>query len=199
MAKRSESAQNGDLEGRFLVAMPGMLTSVFADSVVYVCAHGVDGAMGFLINKPAPMTLSELVGHAGIDTEIMLTRQAVDASAGPVRIGGPVDEHRGFVLHSADYVIDATIPISDRIYLTSTLEILRSIVEGHGPRQTAIALGYSGWGAGQLEREIRENAWLPVDADPALVFDHDNDGKYEALIAGLGIGAANLIREGGNA
>ena len=116
-----------------------------------------------------------------------------------MRVGGPVDEHRGFVLHSRDYAVDATIPMSDAVYLTSTTEILRSIVTGHGPQKAAITLGYAGWGAGQLEREIQDNAWLTVDADPAMVFDHDNDHKYAALMAGLGIDAANFVAEGGRA
>lgn len=197
--QKGEATGAGQFEGRFLVAMPGKNASIFAESVVYVCAHSDDGAMGFLLNKPAPMTLSELIGQTEFGKAVALDSARVDGVAGPVRIGGPVDEHRGFVLHSGDYAIEATIPVSETIYLTSTVEILKSIVAGQGPRRAAIALGYSGWSAGQLEREIRDNAWLTMEADPDIVFAHNHEGKYRALIDRLGIGAANFIPEGGRA
>lgn len=194
------SEQNaGDLEGRFLVAMPGMLSSIFADSVIYLCAHSAEGAMGFIVNKPSEMTLSELIDKAGLDVALMPSSAAADEAAGPLRVGGPVDEHRGFVLHSNDYQADATVQLSDQVSLTSTLDVLRAIAQARGPRHAALIMGYSGWGAGQLEQEIRDNAWLTVDADPDMVFGHDNDHKYTTLIAGLGISPANFIAEGGNA
>ncbi|MCR9123674.1 MAG: YqgE/AlgH family protein [Phyllobacteriaceae bacterium] len=190
---------NGQFEGRFLVAMPGMNASIFAESVVYLCAHSDEGAMGFVLNKPADMTLAELIGHTDFGKAAVLDKTRINRAAGPVRIGGPVDEHRGFVLHSHDYAIEATIPLSEAICLTSTVDILKSIVAGEGPAQAAIALGYAGWGAGQLEQEIRDNAWLTMDADPDIVFAHDHDEKYPAMIGRLGIGAANFIPEGGRA
>ncbi|MEQ8588294.1 MULTISPECIES: YqgE/AlgH family protein [Hyphomicrobiales] len=199
LKQRDQRSDSGQFEGRFLVAMPGMNTSIFAESVVYLCAHSEEGAMGFLLNKPATITLSELIGHTEFGKAMALDTATVDRAAGPVRIGGPVDEHRGFVLHSGDYSIDTTIPVSDTIFLTSTVEILKSIVAGQGPHQAAVALGYAGWGAGQLEREIRDNAWLTMDADPDIVFAHNHDDKYPALIDRLGIGAANFIAEGGRA
>ena len=199
LKQHDEQGRTGQFEGRFLVAMPGMNTSIFAESVVYLCAHSDEGAMGFLLNKPATITFSELIGHTEFGKAMALDTVSVDRAAGPVRIGGPVDEHRGFVLHSGDYSIDTTIPVSEAIYLTSTVEILKSIIAGRGPRKAAVALGYAGWGAGQLEREIRDNAWLTMEADPDIVFAHNNDEKYSALINRLGIGAANFIPEGGRA
>ncbi len=189
----------GDLEGQFLVAMPGMLSSVFADSVIYLCAHSSEGAMGFIVNKPSEMTLSDLVEKAGLDTPVMPNRAVADEAAGPLRVGGPVDEHRGFVLHSTDYETEATMRLSGDVALTSTLDVLKAIAQARGPSQAALMLGYSGWGAGQLEQEIRDNAWLTVEADPSIVFDHDHGRKHPSLIAGFGISAANFIADGGNA
>ncbi len=199
LRKRGIGSGNGQFEGRFLVAMPGMNASIFAESVVYLCAHSDEGAMGFVLNKPADMTLAELIGHTEFGKTTVLDKAQINDAAGPVRIGGPVDEHRGFVLHSHDYAIDTTIPLSDAICLTSTVDILKSIVAGAGPAQAAIALGYAGWGAGQLEQEIRDNAWLTADPDPDIVFAHDHDDKYPAMISRMGIGAANFIPEGGRA
>lgn len=199
LKQRGEADEGGQFEGRFLLASPGMNASIFAESVVFLCAHSDEGAMGFMLNKPATLTLSELIGHTDFGKAITMDNDSIDRTAGPVRIGGPVDEHRGFVLHSGDYAIDTTIPVSESIFLTSTVEILKSIVAGSGPQKAAIALGYAGWGAGQLEREIRDNAWLTMDADPEIVFAHNNDEKYPAMIDRLGIGVANFIPEGGRA
>lgn len=199
LKQRKSGVETGQFEGSFLIAMPGMDGSVFADSVVYICAHSDEGAMGFVLNKPATMTLSELIGNTEFGRDIVVDSAKVDRSAGPVRIGGPVDEHRGFVLHSADYAIDTTIPVAEDIYLTSTVDVLKSIVAGTGPRKAAISLGYSGWGAGQLEQEIRDNAWLTMEADTDTVFGHDNERKYAAMIDRLGIGGANFISEAGRA
>lgn len=199
ISQRDADGRNGQFEGRFLVAMPGMNASIFAESVVYLCAHSNEGAMGFLLNKPAEMTLAELIGHTDFGKASVLDEASINRSAGPVRIGGPVDEHRGFVLHSHDYAIETTIPLSEAICLTSTVDILKSIIAGTGPTQAAIALGYAGWGAGQLEQEIRDNAWLTMDADPDIVFADNHDDKYPALISRMGIGAANFLPEGGRA
>ncbi len=194
----TDNRSPGQFEGSFLVAMPGLDTSYFANSVVYVCAHNADGAMGFIVNKPATISVGELMTHTGIPFSERGSH-GVSGALGPIRAGGPVDEHRGFVLHSDDYCAASTIPISANIYLTSTLQILKSLAAGRGPRRAAVALGYAGWGAGQLEREIRDNAWLSFEEDPEIVFDHNNDAKYGALIARMGIGRANFICEAGHA
>lgn len=199
LRNKSAMTPQGQLEGRFLVAMPGMDTDYFSNSIVYVCAHNADGAMGFIVNKPATMSVGELMTHTGIPFRDNRDKTGMARSLGPIRAGGPVDEHRGFVLHSDDYCAGSTIPISEHVFLTSTLQILKSIASGTGPRRAAVALGYAGWGAGQLEREIRDNCWLTFDGDPEVVFDHNNDAKYDALIARMGIGRANFIAEAGHA
>lgn len=199
LRQRKPGSEGGLFEDSFLIAMPGMNASIFADSVVYICAHSDEGAMGFVLNKPATMTLSELIGQTEFGRDIVVDKASVDRSVGPVRVGGPVDEHRGFVLHSSDYTIDTTIRVAQEIHLTSTVDVLKSIMAGTGPRKAAISLGYAGWGAGQLEQEIRDNAWLMTEADTDTVFGHDHEHKYATMIDRLGIGGANFIAEGGRA
>lgn len=191
--------KSGQFEGKFLLAMPNMGSDVFERSIIYVCAHSFDGAMGFQVNKSARMTVSELIKSTELGEQESLAIKKSSMASNMVRNGGPVDEHRGFVLHSRDYDSDATIPISDSVYLTSNIQILRSIATGEGPRKVAVALGYSGWGPGQLEQEIADNAWLTVDADPEILFDHHHENKYDRLLAGMGISSANFIAEAGNA
>ena len=117
----------------------------------------------------------------------------------PIGHGGPVDEHRGFVLHSVDYCGESTIPISETVFLTSTTHVLRMIASGRGPDRSAISLGYSGWGPGQLEAEMLDNSWLTLDADPVLVFDQDHETKYERLLRAAGIGTAHFVADCGHA
>lgn len=191
--------KSGQFEGKFLLAMPNMGSDIFERSIIYVCAHSFDGAMGFQVNKSARMTVSELIKSTELGEKECLTMKSSALASNMVRNGGPVDEHRGFVLHSHDYDSEATIPISESIYLTSNIQILRSIATGDGPRKVAVALGYSGWGPGQLEQEIADNAWLTVDADPEILFDHNHDDKYDRLLAVMGISSANFIAEAGNA
>lgn len=191
--------QTGQFEGKFLVAMPNMGSNFFERSIIYICAHSHDGAMGFQVNKCAKMTISELIKSTELGGNEKLVARSSQIASDMVRNGGPVDEHRGFVLHSEDYDSDATIPISDTIYLTSNVQILRSIAKGNGPEKIAVALGYSGWGPGQLEQEIADNSWLTVDADPEILFDHCHENKYERLLAIMGISSANFIAEAGNA
>jgi putative transcriptional regulator len=191
--------KSGQFEGKFLLAMPNMGSDVFERSIIYICAHSFDGAMGFQVNKSTRMTVSELIKSTELGDQGSLAIKSSSMASNMVRNGGPVDEHRGFVLHSRDYDSDATIPISDSVYLTSNIQILRSIATGEGPRKVAVALGYSGWGPGQLEQEIADNAWLTVDADPEILFDQHHENKYERLLAAMGISSANFIAEAGNA
>ncbi len=194
------SAQDsGQFEGKFLLAMPNMDSSFFERSIIYLCAHSEDGAMGFQVNKSAKMTVKELIKSTDLGEQTKLVDDATSIDTELVRNGGPVDEHRGFVLHSGDYESDATIPISDMVYLTSNIQILRSIALGIGPKKFAVALGYSGWGAGQLEQEIADNVWLTVDADPEFLFDHAHEGKYERMLSLMGISSMNFISEAGHA
>ena len=159
------------LEGHFLIAMPGMADERFAESVVYICAHSPSGAMGFIINKPQPLSFSELLTQVGIvesESDIRLPRHGEEVS---VCSGGPVEKGRGFILHSEDYESESTVPVDDNISLTPTLDILKAISEGIGPKTAIMVLGYSGWGAGQLESEIAANGWLTCKADLEIVFD----------------------------
>jgi putative transcriptional regulator len=181
------------MTGRLLIAMPGMRDIRFQRSVVYICAHSAEGAMGLVVNKTLDsLTLPELMAHLKIPAEIAL-------KPGKVHFGGPVETARGFVLHSADYVEDATMVVGDSFALTATLDVLRAIGRGQGPRQSLLALGYASWSPGQLDSEIQANVWLQGSADETLVFDTDDDGKWYRAIAGLGIDARMLSTEAGHA
>jgi putative transcriptional regulator len=189
------------LDGQCLIAMPGMSDQRFARSVVYLCAHSEDGAMGIIVNKPAADTrFPELL----VQLDVIPPDQAIrlPSQAGKVKVlrGGPVETKRGFVLHSADFFLEsATLPIDDGICLTATLDILRAIAVGTGPESAVLALGYAGWGAGQLESEIQSNGWLHCPADAALLFDDALDTKYARALGKLGIDPAFLSKDAGHA
>ncbi|WP_152045213.1 YqgE/AlgH family protein [Aureimonas psammosilenae] len=187
------------LEGHFLIAMPGMEDERFARSVVYVCAHSASGAMGFIINKAQPITFATLLAQLNIVKEedaIRLPNSTRDVS---VCMGGPVERGRGFVLHTGDYSSESTVAISTGVSLTPTLDILKAISQGVGPDSALMALGYAGWGAGQLEGEIAANGWLTCKADDGLIFDTKLDGKYSRALALLGVDPAFLATEAGHA
>lgn len=189
------------LDGHLLIAMPSMADQRFARSVVYICAHSSDGAMGIVINKLADqVSFRDLL----VQLEIVQARNEphLPARVDRVRVhrGGPVETGRGFVLHSADFFLDnATLPIADGVCLTATLEVLRAISEGRGPDNALLALGYAGWAPGQLESEIQSNGWLHSQADPALIFDDDVGRKYDRALAKLGVEPAMLSMEAGHA
>lgn len=183
----------GTLAGQLLVAMPQMADSRFERSVIYMCAHSKDGALGLVVNRPFrkltfPALLDQLDIERGPDTR-------------PIRVlaGGPVEEGRGFVLHSDDYVREDTLKVEHGFALTATIEILKALAKGEGPQRSLLALGYSGWGPGQLEREISENGWLNVPADPTLVFDTDLDSKWERALAKLRLTPTSLSGIAGHA
>lgn len=181
------------LVGQLLVAMPGMPDPRFAKTVIYLCGYGPEGAMGLVINRPLEnMSFAEILEQLGIPP----------SPAGndiQVRFGGPVEGGRGFVLHSVDYVGETTLVVDDRVALTATVDILREIAEGSGPRRHLIALGYAGWGPGQLDSEIKSNGWLLVAADENLVFDPNLDGKWERAMGKLGIDPRMLSDDAGHA
>src|SRR6201995_5972527 len=190
-AKKTASGapKGGYLDGQMLIAMPSMRDERFSRSVIYVCAHSSEGAMGIIVNQPAsninfPDLLVQLEVIPAADL-IQLPRRA-----GSVKVlkGGPVETGRGFVLHSADFFIEnSTLPIDEGICLTATLDILKAIARGNGPASALLALGYAGWAPGQLENEIQENGWLHCSADSELIFGTDNDGKYAKALRKLGI------------
>ena len=183
------------LTGQLLVAMPQMQDPRFARSVVYLCAHGEDaGAMGIVVNKTIDaLTVDELYAHLKIEPAVRANRPQ------PVHFGGPVDPGRGFVLHSADYREEGTLEVGREFAMTTTLDILRAMGKGEGPRQCLLALGYAGWGPGQLDAEIQANGWLSVAADADLVFDPDDDSKWTRALAKLGVSPEMLSGEAGHA
>ncbi len=199
MATRSKP--EGFLDGHFLIAMPSMADKRFARSVVYVCAHSGDGAMGIVINKLAEdVSFRDLL----VQLDIVEARSEPDLPGGVDRVkvhkGGPVETGRGFVLHSGDLFLEnATLPIAEGICLTATLEILRAISEGRGPDRALLALGYAGWAPGQLEAEIQANGWLHSPATEAILFDDDVDGRYDRALATIGVEAAMLSVDAGHA
>ena len=197
----SDAPKRGYLDGQMLIAMPSMRDERFTRSLIYVCAHSSEGAMGIIVNQPAgnikfPDLLVQLEVIPAADL-IQLPRRA-----GEVKVlkGGPVETGRGFVLHSADFFIEnSTLPIDDGICLTATLDILKAIARGGGPHSALLALGYAGWAPGQLETEIQENGWLHCSADPELIFGSDIDTKYTKALKKLGIDLAMLSSEAGHA
>ena len=199
--RSSEKPGRGYLDGQMLIAMPSMRDERFTRSVIYVCAHSSEGAMGIVVNQPAaninfPDLLVQLEVIPAADL-IQLPRRA-----GSVKVlrGGPVETGRGFVLHSADFFIEnSTLPIDDGICLTATLDILKAIARGDGPASALLALGYAGWAPGQLEMEIQENGWLHCPADSELIFGGDTDTKYEKALKKIGIDLGMLSSEAGHA
>src|SRR3954470_17389755 len=199
--KPSDKTGRGYLDGQMLIAMPSMRDERFTRSVIYVCAHSSEGAMGIVVNQPAsninfPDLLVQLEVIPASDL-IQLPRRA-----GTVKVlkGGPVETGRGFVLHSADFFIEnSTLPIDEGICLTATLDILKAIARGNGPASALLALGYAGWAPGQLESEIQENGWLHCPADPELIFGQDTDQKYEKALGKIGIRPGMLSSDVGHA
>jgi putative transcriptional regulator len=183
----------GYLAGQLLVAMPGMRDPRFAKTVIYVCAHSEEGAMGLVVNRPLEsLTFGDLLQQLGIDPS--------DArKSASVHFGGPVESGRGFVLHSSDYQHEDTMQVGESIALTATIDILRAIALGDGPSRHLLALGYAGWGPGQLDSEIRANGWLHVAADDELVFGSELDTKWQRAMAKLGVDPRMLSDVAGHA
>lgn len=183
-----------DLNGKLLIAMPGIDDPRFDQSVVFVCAHSEDGTMGIIVNKPSEdVQLDDLLSHLDIEASDLTLGQSVF-------VGGPVEGGRGFILHSEDYVgNETTLHVDDLFSMTATRDILEDIAKGNGPKQALAALGYAGWAAGQLEGELQQNVWLTVEADRAIVFSPDHGRKWTAALAKLGIDPLLLSAEGGHA
>jgi putative transcriptional regulator len=197
----TKAAGRGYLDGQMLIAMPTMRDERFARSLIYVCAHSSEGAMGIVVNQPAPnIRFSELLVQLEVIPAADLIQLPPRAGVIKVLKGGPVETGRGFVLHSADFYIEnSTLPIDNGICLTATLDILKAIARGKGPESAVLALGYAGWAPGQLEGEIQENGWLHCTADPELIFGQDIDGKYSKALRKIGIEPGKLSSQSGRA
>jgi len=181
------------LAGQLLVAMPQMQDERFSRSVIYMCMHNETGAMGLVVNRLIEsLTLSELLQQLGIET---LGQRGLT----PVHFGGPVEAHHGFVLHSDDYVEDCTLKVEGGMALTASLDILRAIARGTGPRHSMLALGYAGWGPGQLDCELQANGWLHVAADEGIVFGNNLRDKWKSALKKLGVSPSALSGEAGHA
>ena len=199
-AKQSnDSPARGYLDGQMLIAMPAMGDERFSRSVIYVCAHSTEGAMGIIVNQPASnIKFPELL----VQLEVIPSGERIELPNHDVKIlkGGPVETGRGFVLHSSDFFIEnSTLPINEGVCLTATLDILQAIANGNGPHDAILALGYAGWAPGQLEQEIQENGWLHCAADAELIFGTDTDGKYDKALRKIGIDLGQLSSQAGHA
>ena len=185
-----------NLANHFLIAMPSMLDPMFGGTVVYLCEHNAQGALGVVINRPTDMTIDDLFQR--IDLKLEIVPSNPDASSA-VLFGGPVQDDRGFVLHTPRGEYSSTLKITDDISFTTSRDVLEAVATGSGPQQILISIGYSGWGAGQLEDEIAHNGWLTVAADRSIMFDLPIAERYAAAIKLLGIDPMMLTGEAGHA
>ena len=184
---------DGYLTGQFLIAMPTMGDPRFERTVIYMCAHSADGAMGLVVNRVASeIDFPELLNQLEIETDGI-------KNPIPVLTGVPVETGRGFVLHSMDYSQDSTLKVTDEVGLTATVDILRAIAEGEGPAKSLLTLGYAGWSSGQLDNEIQANGWLNVSSDTSILFDEDLNSKWDRAVRKVGIDPSFLSAEAGHA
>ncbi|HVZ43895.1 MAG TPA: YqgE/AlgH family protein [Ramlibacter sp.] len=198
----SRDAEPINFTHHFLIAMPGLQDPSFAGSVVYMCEHSAQGALGLVINKPTDINLKNLFEKV----DLPLGRE--ELATEPVLQGGPVQTERGFVLHEAVHAVDgepgesvyaSTMTIPGGLEMTTSKDVLEAIATGAGPRKVLITLGYSAWGEGQLESEIAENSWLTVCADPAVIFDTPIEKRYEKALLLLGLQSWMLSPGAGHA
>jgi putative transcriptional regulator len=181
------------LAGQLLLSMPGMFDPNFENSVTYICEHSAKGAVGLIINRPMSLNISEVFEQLALTTKN-------DALADqPVLRGGPVQAERGFVLHESEHSWDSTTSVGHSIFVTTSQDILADVAAGRGPKRMLLVLGYAGWGAGQLEEEIRQNAWLTAPATSELVFSTPFEQRWEASAAEIGVNLASLSPEAGHA
>jgi putative transcriptional regulator len=192
-APADEPASVDFLTGQLLIAMPAMADPRFAQSVIYLCAHTPEGAMGLVLNRP--------LQRPSFDDLLRQLEVAPVPPARRIRLcqGGPMDNARGFVLHTADWTGEGSLRVNESLALTASLDVLKAIAEGGGPREGILALGYAGWGPGQLDAEIQQNAWLSVPADETIVFDGDNDTKWRRALGKLHIDPLLLSDAAGHA
>ncbi len=187
-----------DFRGHFLISMPGMADPRFDRCVIYICTHSSAGAMGLIVNKLLEDITFDEIRRQLVDE----STHKIEAEPGikvPVYMGGPVERGRGFVLHTADYKLDASLEVNSKISLTASIEIIEAIAQNSGPEKYLLALGYAGWGAGQLEAEMIENSWLSCEATPEILFEPNPKVKYDHALALMGVDAALLSADAGHA
>jgi putative transcriptional regulator len=199
--KRRKTSDGGYLDGQLLVAMPTMTDERFNRSVIYMCAHSAEGAMGLIINQHAPN-----IGFPDLLAQLKIVGSTDEDEIPPamlsmsVHVGGPVEPGRGFVLHSADYnASSSTLLIDKHVGLTATVDILKAIAAGKGPDRAILALGYAGWAPGQLENELQANGWLHCPADLGLIFDEQIGHKYDRALSKIGVDLSHLVSDAGHA
>ena len=185
-------AADTSLKNQFLLAMPGLTGSYFGASITYICEHNADGAMGLVINKPGDLTLVELLAQIGLDS----SEVSIDV---PVLDGGPVATERGFILHTDDRHFETSLDLGDGLMLTAAREILEAIAAGGGPNHYLVALGYAGWGEGQLENEIKENAWLTCPVSRSVLFETPFEDRVNKAAEVLGIDFRLISGQAGHA
>ena len=185
-------AAAGIFENKLLLAMPLMTDPRFERSVIYMCSHDESGAMGLVVNRAfSQLTFEDLLDQLSISTDADVPNLSIHA-------GGPVEPGRGFVLHSADFVQESTLIVSQTLALTATVDILKALAEGEGPMHHLLALGYAGWGPGQLEEEVQNNAWMIAEPDDEILFNTELDLKWPRAMAMLGIDVAMLSSDAGH-
>lgn len=188
------AAHNGYLTGKLLIAWPSIGDQRFSRSVIYICTHNEEGAMGLILNNPMPnMTFRDLLAQIGIEPQDPTAHKRL------VHYGGPVETGRGFILHSLDFRRETTLSVDEEYGLTATMDILETIANGTGPQKALLALGYAGWGPGQLEQELQANGWLTADADDELIFDEDLPTKWERALNKIGAKVEMLSGDAGHA
>lgn len=199
--KEQDDGEEGFLKGQLLVAMPSMSDRRFARSVIYMCAHSAEGAMGLIVNFPAPhISFPDLLDRLGIIPSGAEDGISSEIFERQVQVGGPVETGRGFVLHTPDYYSNnSTLRIDPGVSLTASIDILKAIAAGDGPDRAILALGYAGWSPGQIESEISANGWLNCPSDPDILFDGDLETKYSRALAKIGIDPSHLVGDAGHA
>ncbi len=185
--------ETGSLKNQLLIAMPSLLDPNFSRTVTYVCEHGEQGAMGIVLNRPTELRLVDVLNHMDIAGDFGSKGEQI------VFLGGPVEEERGFVLHTRPSDWDSTMRISDDISITTSRDILEAMAQGEGPEDTLVALGYAGWSAGQLEQELQDNAWLSGPSDRSVLFDLPAEQRWEAAARLLGVDVNLLSSDAGHA
>jgi putative transcriptional regulator len=181
-----------NLTDNFLIAMPSLEDPNFQGTVTYMCAHNEDGAMGIVINRPLEIKFGEVLAQLSIDVTDETTHD------GAVLHGGPVQTERGFVIHQPSGTWGSVLQVSDTIAIATSHDILHAIAQGKGPERSVVALGYAGWGAGQLEREVLDNAWLNTPADSSIIFDVAAEHRWEQATRMLGVDPSQLVGEAGH-